>query len=67
VTISAQLKMWFDRPGRPSEESPVGQLMVQLLALNPKLSFDGAREEARARLLRDIAAPDSAPQGVSLP
>jgi hypothetical protein len=61
VSIGSQLKKWFEHPGRPSEESPVGRLMIQLLALNPSLSFSDAREEARRRCaaIAPVPAPDS--------
>ena len=48
------IKAYFAESDTPSEGSPVGALMLKVLAKNPGMTFDAARQEAN-RLL-DAAA-----------
>jgi hypothetical protein len=47
-----ELQEYFQLPHTPSKHSPVGFLMVNVLAKNPGMSFDDARTEANRLLDR---------------
>jgi len=40
------LKEWFKQPDTPSENSPIGKLMVRILEESPELTFEEARKQA---------------------
>ena len=44
------LKEWFKEPDTPSENSPVGQMMVKVLEKYPNMTFEEARAEANSLL-----------------
>ena len=44
------IQAYFDRPETPAAGSPVGELMVKVLAKNPEMVFEEARKKANALL-----------------
>jgi hypothetical protein len=46
------VKAYFEQEHTPGENSPVGALMVRVLAKNPGMTFERARQEAHALLDR---------------
>jgi hypothetical protein len=40
------LEEYFEQPDTPAAESPVGVLMVRIIAKNPGIDLEGARAEA---------------------
>ncbi len=46
------LKKYFEQTDTPSENSPVGKLMLKILEQCPNLSFEQAREQAHKMLER---------------
>lgn len=53
--MDTSIQQYFAQSDTPSAGSPVGLLMVRVLAKFPELSFDAARTEAR-RLLNAAAS-----------
>ena len=49
------LKQYFKLEDTPSARSPVGQMMTRLLADDPSLTFDAARQLAKNQLLKASA------------
>jgi hypothetical protein len=50
--MTVEMEQYFKTPGAPAKGSPVGELMQRIVAKNPGMSFDAAREEAKAMLYK---------------
>jgi hypothetical protein len=50
------LSTYFEQEDTPAQNSPVGALMARILAKNPAMGFEQARQEAHALLTKAAGA-----------